>query len=602
MESKVRRQDLNELEIQIADIETRFKGNRHVEYLVKMIRAISWYLASWTDNAHAHGAHGQIVLVLGSLVDELGIILKSPGISSMVADEVLARAFQSFKALKSSISAAPLVSQRDIEELKSVILSIDWEISDLTLQSFDAVVKRLMKKVKSNKIHSSFLKMILSIGGYVAKNKESSHRGALGLLRTVFQDYESMVQNPGMTASEKKQLIELDIRKFHEFKRELGRSPGKAAAQEPDAEEIMPALSHVKSSPLSAHGEDLSKLSDEGVSPSDFHDSVHDSAHDLAADQDQEITPALMGKKKGLTDSRDMMDDLFAAKGSESDDLLDAIHLGGINGAGPQKAKGMALFETPDDRDEQKQEGFKHFTPKRGEQEPIPEIESRLEEFFNLEFTEEELEPALQTITPTSQDVQVNDQVNIGEYDQEPESIVPFQYEDEIFEEDEVELFAVDEEFDKDEDEVEHGYEDGYEDGETDKSSIQDEEEKNRVPATLDSLKTFLITPEGFKHKADLTGFIKKISVLEQEWQGDSDKLSLLEMIILLARHVYDLGNQSSTVSEYEPEPPLEATADKWADLSKEKKADSTVEEEDDLQVPAERGLWARVRSMFRKP
>ena len=589
MESNVRGQDLNALQTQVADIEILFKDNRHVEYLVKMIRAIVGYLASRADNAH-----GQTVLVLRSLVDELAIFVESPGISPGAADEVLNRAFQSFKVLKSNISAMPLVSQQDIEELKSAILSIDWEISDLTLQSFDTVVNRLMTKVKSNKIHGLFLKIILSIGGYVARNKESSHRGALGLLRSVFQDYEHMVQNPAMTVAEKKQLIELDIQKFHEFKHELGRSPGKLLPSGSDSEEIMPALSHVKSSPLSVHGSSLSKLYDSGVSHSD----------ELPDDQDQDIVPALVGKKKDLTDSRDMMDDLFTARGSDSDDLLDAIHLGGITGE--DQGKGMGLFETPDDREEQKQEGVKHFTPQRGEQEPIPEIESRLEEFFNLEFTEGELKPALHAMVPTSLDVQVDEQTDLSandgaDYepdDQGPEPIVPFQYEDEVFEEDQdgVELFALNEDEDEDEDENED------EDKESDKAFPQGEGEKNRVPAVLDRLKTFLVSPDGLTHQAGLTDFTTDIYVLEQEWQDDFEKRELLEMIVLLARHIHGLGKASSTALGYGDESELEPVVEDKILPPIEDEADSIVEEESDSQVPVSRGVWGRIRSMFFKP
>jgi hypothetical protein len=555
MESKVKGQDLNGLQTQITDIETLFKGNRHLEYLVKMIRAIAGYLTSRPDSAHE-----QTVLVLGTLVDELAILVESPGISPRAADEVLARALHSFKVFKSSIAVIPLVSEQDIQELKSVILSIDWEISDLTLQSFDTVVNRLMTKVKSNKIHSSFLKMMLSIGGYVARNKESSHRDALGVLRSVFQDYERMVRNPGMTIAEKKQLIRLDIQRFHEFKRELGRSPGKVAAPDSDVEEMMPALSHVKSSPSTTHGAPLRRLYDRGAS----------SSHDLP--DDQEITPALVGKKKGLTDSRDMMDDLFTARGSESDDLLDAIHLGGINGA--DQGRGMGLFETADDREERKQEGVKYFTPQRGEQEPIPEIESRLDEFFNLEFKEGEIEPALQALAPTLPD------------DQGSEPIVPFHYEDEIFEEDEVQFFAVNE------------------DGDSGRSFTEDQGKENRIPVVMDRLKTFLISPDGLNHQVGLTDFTTDISVLEQEWQDDSEKRALLEMLTLLARHVHGIGKASSTVSGYDDaDSSLGPRAVKGADSSIEDgEAGSTVEEEGNLQAPAAKGLWTRIRSMFRKP
>ena len=357
MESRVEGDDVDQLQAQVAGLGARFRDNRHAASVVKMIQAVVGYLG-----AHGNNAHRDSIPVLGSLVAELESLVEPHEIPAGAADGIVARAVQLFKELKLKIAAVPLVSEKDIEALKAVILSIDWEISDTTLENFDDVVNRLMAKVKTNKIHASFLKIIYSIGGYVARNKAGAHKRSIGLLRSAFQNYERLVQNPDMPADEKKQMLEREIREFHAFKRELGRPTAPGAADEA----VMPALSHVKASPSTAPLAPLSKLAE----PAAF------SSGGTPVEED--ITPALAGRKKDAVDSRDMMDDLFTAKGSASDDLLDAIHLGGIHGAEP--GPDMEMFATADSPESR--EGVKQFIPRRGEREPIPEIESRLDAFF----------------------------------------------------------------------------------------------------------------------------------------------------------------------------------------------------------------------------
>ncbi len=511
MESQVEGDDVDALQSQIAGFATRFRDNRHAASLVKMIQAVAGYLGSQADAAHPDS-----VPLLRSLVEQLEILVQSPGTTSEAADGILARAVESFKDLKSKIAAVPLVSERDIESLKAVILSIDWEISDTTLENFDAVVNRLMAKVKAHKIHASFLKIIYSIGGYVARNKAGAHRNSIGLLRSAFQSYERLVRNPDMAAAEKKQMLELEIRRFHTFKHELGRSPAPGAGDEG----VMPALSHVKASPSTAPLAPLSKLT-ESAAPA---------CHGSGGDDD--IPPALAGRKKAPVDSRDMMDDLFTAKGSASDDLLDAIHLGGIHG--PGQGPGMEMFGTEDGRDHQ--EGVKQFTPQRGEREPIPEIESRLDEFFNLELTEGKKPPAVQAV-----EVEMDDEPG-------PEAVVPFQYEDELF--------------------------------------VEDEDEQYQVPVVLQRLKAAL-TPDGglLTDPAVLTDFMGDVALLKSKWQDDSDKAALLDMLASFAQHVHQVGKGHGSAS-LDDDPALSA--------ENQEKAGAV-----DSAEPPARGVWARLKSLF---
>ncbi len=85
---------------------------------------------------------------------------------------------------------------------------------DITLKGFDRVISRLKKKMKFNKIHHTFLRIMHNIGGHIAQHKANAHKDSIALLRWVFQLYEQLVQNPDMPPAERKQMVESSIQAY----------------------------------------------------------------------------------------------------------------------------------------------------------------------------------------------------------------------------------------------------------------------------------------------------------------------------------------------------------------------------------------------------
>ena len=73
------------------------------------------------------------------------------------------------------------------------------------------------------------------------------------------------------------------------------------------------------------------------------------------------------------TQDRDVMGDLFSPKESDADRLMDRIHRSLVSNQDPT---GCGGDEDP--------EGFENLIPRRMDQDPIPEISSRLDAFFDL--------------------------------------------------------------------------------------------------------------------------------------------------------------------------------------------------------------------------
>lgn len=504
MGSGIRTETVNEFQKTLQDLETR--KHSPMASVVKMMQSIGKYLASRTDQVHP-----DTLGVLEELAGKLEVMIRKPDPDR--DRQALGQAMNAFKKLKGAIADGALVTEREMEEVKAVILSIDWEISDITLTGFNSTVHPLMERLKSNKLHFSFLKIMQSIVGYVAKNKANSHKDSIGLLRRVFSDYERMVRTPGLSPLEKKALAEASIQAFGEFKRKLSRTLVSDA--ESWDQGVVPALSHIKTAVSTGTAAPLSELSDQAIS--------------LLAEEEKDSSLVLPHGKDLEKGPQDVMGDLFSPKESPADELLDAIHLADIHGPGQENA--MNMFGTG------QQEGIKIFTPQKSGKAPISEIEARLDAFFNQEgsaIPEEEdvkdledadLEPGgtlEETGTPAGLETLAFDSVP-----EDGESVVPFTYEDELFRE--------------------------------------EEETGDEAGMILDRLRSGLSFPAELTREASHEAVVRDISRLADLWQKDPDKCSLLEIVAGLARHIHNCGKEDFSEPENQSraeelsDPPAEA-------------------------------------------
>lgn len=366
---------VNRLQEQLSDIGELYSSNAALVSVLKRMQSISRYLDSKKDKAHEDA-----VPILYAIAVELERLIQDSGLNEKQTDEILRECLQLYRSLKTKIVSSPLVTDMEIQELKAIILEVDWEISDAALATFDRVTSQLLIKMESQKILHAFLKIIHSMGQYIASRKARAHKDSIFFLHSVFENFERVVQTPDMPFQEKKQLIQRDITAFNEFKREISTLDSEipAPAHTVENEDLQPALSHVKVA-QSTTAQDVVPL--QPLSEKEKSDIENPLDSDF-------IPPALAGKKRTEPEHRDVMDELFTMKESPADQLLDAIHLSAIQG--PDQKTGM---HEPTQEDLQKQ-GIKNFTPTRMDQEPIPEIGNRLDEFFDMDL------PAATGITP----------------------------------------------------------------------------------------------------------------------------------------------------------------------------------------------------------
>lgn len=127
-----------------------------------------------------------------------------------------------------------------IARLKTIILSIDWEINDDILNQLDEELYELGTTWADDKIKQVYVQGLSKIGKYIYKEKAGAHPNAIKLLITFYHNLEKIIINEeSMSEEEKKELLLADVKKFDQLKSQISKPihPGSAAnADNPDEE------------------------------------------------------------------------------------------------------------------------------------------------------------------------------------------------------------------------------------------------------------------------------------------------------------------------------------------------------------------------------
>jgi len=601
LESKISDDDVNRLQNILPELAKGVQNQGAESTIVQMMISIGKHLAS-----RANAAHPDSVPLLAVLAQDFETLVSQPVPLKMQVQEILAKDIRSFKSLKAGIVKTSPLLKSEFEELKAVVLSVDWEISTVTLTSFDQVITKFKAKLESNKLHYTFLKIMHSLGGYISRNKANADKESLKLLQSVFLNYEKLIQNPELPVEEKKRMIESNILAYNEFKR--GISGGEVRfANNLQEDEMPPALSHVGSTASNSQPATLSRLPE-------------------GTDHMEEIPLDFTDNSKPVADKPiDVMGDLFSPKTTPADELLDEIHLAELHG--PNHPNPLASDASDSTQIQDEKGGIKSFVPERGGEIPIPEIESRLDEFFNLDISENsisqlpevdsdeaelsndifseksapekkfplpvpELESEIESeieseaatelefLSETVPGFEVDDsQVeSVSEPELKPDLASEIASELDLMIEDSVsepEIVPMPELKDESEFEgpgskpelpMEMIPDDGIEllndPGDTDKSNWDENLETDPDVTILKRLKNILNTPSQLAEKNILTQGLDDISKLSKLWEAESKKTTLLDLIAGLTRYIHELENTDTLSNDLVSNEPLQGEAD----------------------------------------
>jgi hypothetical protein len=140
------------------------------------------------------------------------------------SEEVEDRLQDLFGGAEPDEPVAPLgadIRPHPLRDLKAVILSIDWEITDEVMTSFVKQVAVLQERYRGDKIVLVLLQLLGSIGEYIRTHLGRSHPDAFKLLNSLFTELETIVQSEDLKEAEKKKIIAAELGKYKRLKDQL---------------------------------------------------------------------------------------------------------------------------------------------------------------------------------------------------------------------------------------------------------------------------------------------------------------------------------------------------------------------------------------------
>ena len=106
-----------------------------------------------------------------------------------------------------------------IIDLKSIVLSIEWEITEPLLTRFEQEVGNLEKVFSQKATLVRFLKILKSVGRYINKRKAEAHPDSIKLLSSAFSRFELVVVTENMTPAEQHELLKETVEDFNQLKK-----------------------------------------------------------------------------------------------------------------------------------------------------------------------------------------------------------------------------------------------------------------------------------------------------------------------------------------------------------------------------------------------
>jgi len=151
------------------------------------------------------------------------ILLKSDAKQSKVDSDLANRLDTLFDESGSEESSGQTKGQSKdpLDELKSLVMSIEWEITDEVMERFLSQIDLLKTRFGEDRISVMFLQLLGSLGLYVKTNKGKAHPNAFRLLNSVYTSFEDAATPGKISPSEKKKLLYVELNKYKELKEQI---------------------------------------------------------------------------------------------------------------------------------------------------------------------------------------------------------------------------------------------------------------------------------------------------------------------------------------------------------------------------------------------
>ncbi len=111
-----------------------------------------------------------------------------------------------------------------LTRLKSIILSLDWEINDETLQELADELQNMQATWQGDKVAEVYLQGLEKIGRYLRSKGAYAHPNSIKLLLTFFYNFEKITSSPNLSGEDITKILKSDIRKFKILQYQINQS------------------------------------------------------------------------------------------------------------------------------------------------------------------------------------------------------------------------------------------------------------------------------------------------------------------------------------------------------------------------------------------
>ncbi|HHO47123.1 MAG TPA: hypothetical protein ENN06_01485 [Desulfobacteraceae bacterium] len=133
-----------------------------------------------------------------------------------------------------------------LTRLKSIILSLDWEITDEILEKLNEEINYLkyLDQFAHDKVSQVYLQGLDKIGKYIQSEGASAHPNSIKLLLTLYYDFEKILSSEHITGAEITALLKADVRKFKILQHQIAQRHGTTAVATEEVSTPLPLTEH----------------------------------------------------------------------------------------------------------------------------------------------------------------------------------------------------------------------------------------------------------------------------------------------------------------------------------------------------------------------
>ena len=106
-------------------------------------------------------------------------------------------------------------------ELKSIILSLDWEISDEIVTDFLIHTANLIEHYSNDKAILMLLNILRALGKYIQANRSQSHPDCFRMLRSTFSTLDHVIQTKDISPAEKNDLLKTQVEQYKKLRQQI---------------------------------------------------------------------------------------------------------------------------------------------------------------------------------------------------------------------------------------------------------------------------------------------------------------------------------------------------------------------------------------------